>query len=56
VPVSIAPGGHAETRNVGVVGAASIEVVLRNVRILRVATDLATAGIVELAAALEERA
>jgi transposase len=56
VPVSIAgPGGHAETSNVGVAGAASIEVVLRNGRVLRVAADLAMARMVELAAALEEQ-
>jgi hypothetical protein len=57
MPVSIAaPGGHAETSNVGVASAASIEVVLRNGRVLRVAADLAMARLVELAAALEEQA
>jgi transposase len=57
VPVSIAASvGQAETRNVGAAGAVSIEVVLRNGRVLRVATDLATARMVELAAALEEQA
>jgi len=57
VPISIAaPGGHAETSTVGVAGAASIEVVLRNGRVLRVAVDLAMSRMVELAAALEEQA
>jgi transposase len=56
VPVSIAAPGGPRTGDVGAAVAASIEVVLRNGRVLRVAPDLAMARMVELAAALEEQA